>query len=700
MTMENIEHVVVLMLENRPFDGMLGWLYESDQPNVVVPKPSDSNDLFRGLQDVDLNSFTNTANGGRISSPPVRGASGYTVPTTDPGEEFEHVNVKFFDTANPGPHTEVTMKGVLQDYVDVMTKLGDYNEAEIEARSPMIMQSYTPSQLPVLNQLAKHYAVSDDWFASVPSQTNPNRAFAMCGTSHGLVNNGELEQNHWAKELKRILGVSIGDDIFPDTTIFNAMDVGDWNVFWQTSYLPHKIATLIDDAEAIQPFLPAFGSLGIALDALIEALRPLENYIKGLASDELGSCYTWRLFHRIREIPQAEQYFRKIDDFHCMARAGTLPKFSYIEPFWTIAGSTVDGGLKKAVTALGNDYHPPSNLIVGENFVKEVYSSLISNPDAWAKTLLVITFDEFLGGFDHVTPPATVPPWGKDGQPKFKSPTHFDFKRLGARVPAILVSPWVAKKTVFRSEDTVPFDHSSIISTTLNWLGKADLIPEFQARAVQAPKFDNALTLTEPRTDAQDIDFLKTARKIGDPVGYGDQLVLRNQNGKYVGASVNQSKHGDLIPTAILGLATDLELAAYFPTMGDAASKVPLVFLGRGIKHAAEVQDGDAVWLVTTETSVGARNFLGAGSWSDSPDCYYDLSYLDEGFEANQTWVVQKVGTAGGALHYGDEVYLVNRHFADQRLSQDNGVTSDRWVTTIKDGDSWTIEPAKERQVG
>jgi phospholipase C len=56
-------------------------------------------------------------------------------------------------------------------------------------------------------------------FASVPSQTNPNRAFAMCGTSHGLVNNGDLEPR--ARAIERLVGIKIGDDRFPDRTIFN-----------------------------------------------------------------------------------------------------------------------------------------------------------------------------------------------------------------------------------------------------------------------------------------------------------------------------------------------------------------------------------------------------------------------------------------------------------------------------------------------
>jgi phospholipase C len=198
MSMKNIEHVVVLMLENRSFDSLLGWLYEGDTPALNVP-PAAKGDEFRGLHGVDLAKFTNKAGHG-LSSPPVRGASGFTVPSTDPGEEFEHVNMQFFATKTPKPDAVATMTGVLQDFVDLLGPEAD------PALAASIMQTYTPAQLPVLNQLARHYAVCDDWFASVPSQTNPNRAFLLTGTSHGLVNNGELETSPQAKLLETLLG--------------------------------------------------------------------------------------------------------------------------------------------------------------------------------------------------------------------------------------------------------------------------------------------------------------------------------------------------------------------------------------------------------------------------------------------------------------------------------------------------------------
>jgi phospholipase C len=122
-----------------------------------------------------------------------------------------------------------------------------------------------------------------------------------------------------------------------------------------------------------------------------------------LTSGDLASSYTWRLFPQIEaKVPNAADHFQKLEDFHRRARGGQLPRFSYIEPYWSIS-HTSNPGLQQFFSVSGNDYHPPSNMLVGEQFVKDVYTSLIANRDAWSKTLLIITFDEFVGSFDHVT---------------------------------------------------------------------------------------------------------------------------------------------------------------------------------------------------------------------------------------------------------------------------------------------------------
>src|SRR6185436_1546910 len=146
----------------------------------------------------------------------------------------------------------------------------------------------------------------------------------------------------------------------------------------------------------------------------------------------------------------------------------------FIEPEWSISpqstGSSTTSG--NVLYHLGNDYHPPSNLDGGENLLKSVYSSLIANPTTWNKTLLIVTFDEPVGSFDHVPPPPdrAAIPWGA-GKAPAKLEEGFTFDRYGGRVPTLLISPLIEKGTVFRSETDTPYDHTSLIATLLKWRG-------------------------------------------------------------------------------------------------------------------------------------------------------------------------------------------------------------------------------------
>ncbi|KAK8697660.1 hypothetical protein V6N13_113799 [Hibiscus sabdariffa] len=94
-----------------------------------------------------------------------------------------------------------------------------------------------------------------------------------------------------------------------------------------------------------------------------------------------------------------------------------------------------------------NDDHPSHDVYQGQMFVKEVYETLRSSPQ-WNQTLLIITYDEHGGFFDHVaTPVSGVPsPDGIVGP----DPFFFKFDRLGVRVPTIMVSPWIDKATVLK----------------------------------------------------------------------------------------------------------------------------------------------------------------------------------------------------------------------------------------------------------
>jgi phospholipase C len=134
------------------------------------------------------------------------------------------------------------------------------------------------------------------------------------------------------------------------------------------------------------------------------------------------------------------------------AQRGKLPSVSWIDPNFK------DVNLAHAQT---NDDHPPSDVQDGQELVFLIYNALASGP-AWEKTLLLVVYDEHGGFFDH-QPPQEAP----DDNPEM-------FGRYGIRVPALVVSPWVAGPSVSHTL----FDHTSIIKTILTRFCPAELTDE------------------------------------------------------------------------------------------------------------------------------------------------------------------------------------------------------------------------------
>ncbi|WP_437494833.1 alkaline phosphatase family protein [Sorangium sp. So ce1014] len=678
--MKSIEHVVLVILENRSFDSILGWLYAdpSEGPALNIPEPAPGARRFEGLAGLDLAAFANVAEG--FSCAPVKGASAMNVPCVAPNEEFAHVNVQLFGKEDVQPGEPPTMKGFLQDYVAAIKKSGvaHDNPDALRALAGEVMESYTPDQLPVINGLAEHYAVCDMWFSSVPSQTNPNRAFTFCGTSLGLTDNGWLEKDPRAKLIEQKVGYGLGDDQFDAKTLWNALhDAGhdDWKIFWQTSTLPEKISFALTGGKTrLQPIIEHVVQFAEHIDA------DHQKYVIDLSSGELPSCYTYRLFRGLHAIPGVESRFARLEQFHEQARAGTLPRFSLLEPFWTVSEVSTDLTWEQSLaTAMGNDYHPPGNLSAGEAFLQSVYMSLIANREAWEKTLLIVTFDEGVGTFDHVPPPAATPPWGR-GSPGFETQHGFNFDRHGVRVPAILVSPRIQRGTVFRSTREQPYDHTSIIATILKWYGEERQLPTFMERAMGAPTFEEVLTLDEPRRDERDVRFLKVQREPGQPFKYLERFYLRSDAGARVSTSASKS--------TILGLLSlsDPKVAEYFPTLGGEAVQL---FLEKSAREASsgEVRDGDDVALVSTEVEIGAYNTLGA--WSLVGDCYYFNDYdpiLDKDRYEKQTWTLEGA-VKGRPVRFGDAVAFKNKRSGAYLAPDGDGVTTQRHAYW------WTIEP-------
>ncbi len=158
--LDNLKHIVVLMMENRSFDHMLGGLMKK------YPK---------------INGLT-----GNESNPDMNGTMVPVQPNAkfqgqldhDPDHHFPGVDLQIFGGTPPGPGRVANMQGFIKSYATQGTGIN---------ASHAIMSYFPPERLPVLTRLATEYAVFNGWFSSIPGPTICNRAFAHYGTSFGNV---------------------------------------------------------------------------------------------------------------------------------------------------------------------------------------------------------------------------------------------------------------------------------------------------------------------------------------------------------------------------------------------------------------------------------------------------------------------------------------------------------------------------------
>jgi phospholipase C len=177
----SIEHVVVLMLENRSFDHMLGYLYR-EAGNV-----SSSGQPFDGLTGQESNPGSSGA-AVPVSTIEPSAANAYFMPGADPGEGYLATNQQLYGTdAGPGSAGETApVNGYVTDYAYTLGWETTEKWSIVAGTTEQdIMGCFTPEALPVLSALARGYAVCDQWFSSVPTETMPNRAFVCSGTSQG-----------------------------------------------------------------------------------------------------------------------------------------------------------------------------------------------------------------------------------------------------------------------------------------------------------------------------------------------------------------------------------------------------------------------------------------------------------------------------------------------------------------------------------
>ena len=381
---QDIQTLVVLMLENRAFDHMLGFLKRT-------------NPAVDGLTGTEWNPSNPLAPADHVAVSPTA----QRVLDPDPGHTVEDTNVQLFSRQGGPPAAGPSNAGFIWSYSQQKPAPSDPTS---------IMRCFDPGTLPVLTTLATQFAICDAWFSSVPGPTWPNRFFAHAATSKGYITNSLFNNYDMATVFERL-----------------AAHGRTWRIYY------HDFAQ------------------------------------------------SWAL-HGL-QTPANRTRFSTFGRFKTDARDGALPNYAFIEPkYFSFFGEA-------------NDQHPPHDMQAGERLIAEVYEALRTSPQ-WRTSMLVILYDEHGGTYDHVLPPAAVPPDDHTSQ--------FGFDRYGVRVPAVIVSPFVPAGPVHTT-----FDHTSIPATISAIFG----LPGFlTARDAAANRFDVLATLTSPRTDVPDLSAPASGR--------------------------------------------------------------------------------------------------------------------------------------------------------------------------------------------
>ena len=415
-----IEHIFVLMLENRSFDHMLG---------------------FSGIRGTDARTGQRTTINGlrgkesNLTDPDdlhtkveVNTPAEYALSEEDrdPGHEFDDVFLQVIGSPLPGdwdgrypsPNPEKDNSGFVRSYAQVGS-----------ANPDKIMLCYAPEQLPVLVMLAREFAVCDAWFSSMPGPTWPNRYFVHGASSAGL---DDSPPEHWF--LPGEAAYTVGGFAFENGSIFDRLDSNciDWEIF-EGDELPQVFS------------------------------------IQGMNAQAVLGRFT-----------DFSEFSERLND------PDYLPAYVFIEPNY----GNILPGTPEDFTC-GNSQHPLDDVTRGERLIKEVYETIRNSPH-WEKSLLIITWDEHGGFYDHVSPPNAVAPG--DAPAAYTNEHGFDFARLGVRVPAVAISPLIPRGTI----DHTPYDHTSVLATVERLYGLRPLTN----RDAKANDLLHLLSLAAPRPDA------------------------------------------------------------------------------------------------------------------------------------------------------------------------------------------------------
>ena len=413
-----IEHVVILMMENRSFDHLLGWLPGADGSHSGVFEAPD----------------------GKLYSPyplaPDYQGCGYS----DADHSWEGWLVEY----NQGK-----CDGFLK-------RPGAFSSSTHAAANTFPIGYYTDKDLPVLGALAQKYTTIDRYFCSIAAETYPNRFYqhaARTDRDHNSTTMSALPTIWDQLAPAPGTGVPTGAYYFQDLP-FLAL----WGQKYAQFVRPYSSATPIPQNGVFD---------GMSLPAIT--------------------------------IPTQGQSF--LDAI----KSGDLPNVSYVDPSFEDEGA-----------GTSDDDHPLADVRLGDKVIADVYHAL-SDAGMLDSTILVVTFDEWGGFYDHVPPPKVVDDTDASkvdhtGDTPTQGQTHADYSQLGFRVPCVVVSPFGPPAVVGSATGGGPYEHCSSLAMIHSLFGTKPIT----ARDTNAVNLLGALDLGTRRKDDPSTS-IPTADQVGGP---------------------------------------------------------------------------------------------------------------------------------------------------------------------------------------
>lgn len=423
------KHVVVMMFENRSFDSMLGFLYENNISPLKHP--------FEGLTGKESNPDSKGKDVPVYKIDPTA-PHAYHMPRTDPGEGFANTNCQLFGAPQaPFDPSIAPNQGFIVDFAKQVSN-GSLEDMEKAANADEPIPTEHIKYVQDLDGVAETDIMGMYTPEALPILSGLAKNYAVC--------------DHWY--------CSAPTETLPNRA-FTHMGTSQGNLYDEVhSYSAKSIFMHMVHHDKTWGI---FGNNGKPYTV------PFCEDIPGAVTIDHNTGKTMQV-----PLPKGCQV-GSFDDFVDALNTDSLPDYTFLEPTW---GHT------------GNSQHPNYNVAAGEQYLLQIYNALKAS-SYWEDTLLVITYDEHGGCYDHVTPPNGA------ASPAKSKAFGFEFDRFGVRVPTVLISPWIEAGTVYRTKGEVPLDHTSILATLETMFD----LPALTARDKVAPHILDVATLKEPRKD-------------------------------------------------------------------------------------------------------------------------------------------------------------------------------------------------------